>query len=365
MDPTPPEETRPFFADADPLDATGGPLDAHANQALEALLAADFTPLPSARQRQVHEQVQALVTAIGLDPDAGTDPGAGPLSLIPLVLPHDGGPGLPVRDAVRRLGQLIGQPDLSIPEPKASAVMCFLDAYPEFFPKLAATTPVTGVKAIAFNSSTANSWGGGVFNHMNDCTIHLSELKDTTPSAFARLLVHEMGHATFQRMLLNSQPLPLMVDRCTVSELLDNFAAQTAIAETLLTELSTTTLRLQHYWTALPAAAKTFYHSWLILRRNKGQHLLGMDLGKAPNMALLTPSRRQSYQANDFSEFCAETFMQYAMGDLHPHVRAILANGAIGADVKVAWCRAWHILDLVAAPILGQRRLTGTTPKLS
>jgi hypothetical protein len=90
------------------------------------------------------------------------------------------------------------------------------------------------------------------------------------------------------------------------------------------------------------------------LRQNDGQHLVGLDLWQdpSPKRNRLSPDQRRTYQAGGFDEFCAEVFMQFAMGDLYPRV---LAAGTMGAEVALAWRNAWHVLVAVASPILGPR----------
>jgi hypothetical protein len=101
--------------------------------------------------------------------------------------------------------------------------------------------------------------------------------------------------------------------------------------------------------------AKTFYHAWLTLRAHRTR-LLGLDLWRDPQRNRLSPEHRQSYQAGKFDEFCAEVFMQYAMGDLHPYLVTLLADPRVEDVVKAAWRNAWSVLEAVAAPILGPRQ---------
>jgi hypothetical protein len=261
--------------------------------------------------------------------------------------PHDS----IVRDLVRDrpklagLGQLVGEKDLDIPLCQVDAVFCFLDAYPLFWP-----SQIQGRTVVKFNSSTADGRGGGLFDRG---VIHLSKLRGTPPGAFVRLLVHEMGHATFEMALLDRRPIPEPLDQNKVPGMLVHFGEP--IEQGLLSELSRAGQQSQSCWDGMTFSAKTFYRAWLTLRKDGGRHLLGLDLWQDPRGNRLSCGQRRRYQAGQFSEFCAEVFMLYAMGDLAPHVVALLADRTIDPDVQTAWRNAWRVLDVVASPILGKR----------
>lgn len=244
------------------------------------------------------------------------------------------------RPALTRLRQLVADPDLDVPLPQAGAVIRFLDAYPQFWAAL-----VPKIKTIRFESRTADARGGGLFNLQDDRVIYLSKLRATPPGAYVRLFVHETGHATFETVLLDGRRMPYELDTDNVSGLIGRNASDTGRL----------TQEVQGYWDAMSAPAKTFYHAWSTLRADRGRHLLGLDLWQDPVGNRLSPDQRRTYQAGSFGEFCAEVFMQYAMGDLHPHVEAVLADHTTPVDVRTAWRNAWHVLDAVAAPILGDR----------
>jgi hypothetical protein len=248
-----------------------------------------------------------------------------------------------------RLGGLVKVTDLKIPLPQAGAVMCFLNAYPQFWPKLQSLVP-----AIKFNSGAADSMGGGLFTP-HDCVIHMSALA-VPPGVFVRLLVHEIGHATFERILLDHKPMPEKLNLNKVPEMLAPFAHQgPSIPSDTLQEYGRQCEEIHNYWTGMSVLAQTFYQAWLTLSKHHGQHLLGLDLWRVPPVWRMTPERRRRYQADNFGEFCAETFMLFAMGDLASFVAAIMADGSIGPDVRIAWRNAWHVLEAVASPILGPR----------
>jgi len=116
---------------------------------------------------------------------------------------------------------------------------------------------------IRFSSGEAKHLGG--LYTPADRTVHLEADANTSePGVFLRLLLHEMGHATFQQMLTGNTGAPGV---------------------------------LSEYETVFRAA-------WEVLRRNDGQYLLGLDLGPGRG-----PAARKKYQAGSFLEFCAENFM--------------------------------------------------------
>lgn len=242
------------------------------------------------------------------------------------------------RPALTRLRQLVDQPDLDVPLPQAGAVMRLLDAYPRFW-----ATLVPNVGGFRFESRTADGRGGGLFDLDHDRVIYLSKLPATPPGAYVRLLVHELGHATFETILLDRAPMPHQLDQAVDP------------VGTHDTGHGREVTRLQAYWDAMSDPAKTFYHAWLTLRADTGRRLLGLDLWQDPHGNRLSPAQRRAYQAKNFGEFCAESFMLYAMGDLRPHVESALSDGTAAADVKTAWRNAWHVLDTVGASILGDR----------
>lgn len=245
------------------------------------------------------------------------------------------------------LCDLVGEPDLDLPLPHAAAVMAFIEAYPRFWGVL------TGKCRVAFRSSRADGRGGGLYEAD---TIHLSGMIATPPGVFIRLLVHETGHATFEPTLLADRPMPPELTRGEVAGLPAKYdPLPPGRAEHLVLAQHGRDLRRVHdYWNLMSLDAKAFYHAWLTLRGHRDR-LLGLELWRDPKGNRLDGDQRQKYQAGSFSEFCAEVFMQYAIGDLHPYLVALLRDATVEPEVKVAWRNAWHVLDQVAAPILGPR----------
>jgi len=233
------------------------------------------------------------------------------------------------------LCELVEKADLDIPLPQAGAVMCFLDAYPNFWPKL--KPAIDGIK---FKSTSADERGGGLFD--DNCVIHISSLPCTPPGAFARLVVHEMGHALFQTILLNKRRIPVELNEDKVAKLLPADPS----------ERSQRCQTLQSYWNEMSPEAQTYYRAWLTLREHDGRHLHGLDLWLDPCNHRLDPHQRREYQAREFSEFCAETFMLFAMGDLHTFVANIVLDDTVSVAVRTAWRNVWWVLGRVALPLL-------------
>ncbi|MBM7775339.1 hypothetical protein JOD54_005543 [Actinokineospora baliensis] len=248
---------------------------------------------------------------------------------------------LNARQALPTLRTLVGTPTLDIPLPQAAAVVKFFARYPDFL----ATLPCK----LVFASREANGRGGGVYKPAEQ-EIHISQMLVTPPGAFLRLLVHEIGHPMFELALLDHRPMPVMLATDDVTELRDRFDR---LDDSGLTKASESLAECQAYWNQMSSHAKTFYRSWRTLRR-ADQYLLGLDLWEDPNGHRLSPRQRQAYQAEKFGEFCAETFMQYAMGDLHGHVMKLLADPTVPAGVKSAWRNAWSVVEELAERILGR-----------
>jgi hypothetical protein len=171
----------------------------------------------------------------------------------------------------------------------------FLDANPAFVDYL-----INANIGIIFRSSQARDLGG-LYVHAAK-TVHLEDgVEGTSPGIFLRLLLHEMGHASFQQMLMTTDPGVLNQDE------------------------------------------QAFRDAWTVLRRNDGQYLLGLDLGQSGE-----PGARKKYQADDFMEFCAENFMHRVTAPdlLSRHLIAInKPSNRVPQDIRDAWRDAIAILD--------------------
>ncbi|MFL5909960.1 MAG: hypothetical protein ACJ768_05255 [Gaiellaceae bacterium] len=201
----------------------------------------------------------------------------------------------------------------------------------------------------AFGSQFAANYGGGVFL---DGTIYMEPLDTESAETFLRLVVHETGHATFQRAVVPhdlwaDRTIPESWDKGMVYELMaerrrleDDSDPSThadriaEIGELLAKE------RFDDIWKGLGQDARKLYEAWGILRARNGEHLLGVDLGTGRNQA-----QRRDYQAKTFSEFCAESFMHVATREIQAHYQHITTDQSVPPEARRAWETAIKILD--------------------
>lgn len=173
----------------------------------------------------------------------------------------------------------------------------------EFFAAHPALARLLSDAGIWISFGTAPKTFGGLYVH-DKLTIHTDPMiSDSPPSVFLRLLLHEVGHATFERMLLGE-------------------------GDQLL---------------AVPGDAQTLHAAWNVLRQNSGRYMLGLSLGEGRSA-----TERKSYQARTFAEFCAECFMmRIADPDrLNHYVRHINSpRNPIPSEVRQAWRDVVVILD--------------------
>lgn len=232
-------------------------------------------------------------------------------------------------------------------------------------PSLAAALKAAGV-SYKFASGTAASYGEGV---LINGVIHIGALDAESPGTFLRMMLHETGHALYQRAVLPPDrfpdgKLPLFWDKGNAPDLyrererlIDEaedaglspddppFAAKIAGIDAELAAGDA-----EAVWDAMPENTRTLYQAWSWLRTDKGRHLLGLDLGANRRQA-----ERQSYQAETFTEFCAETFMQVATGDINAHIVKIMDDDTVPAEIKEAWMDSVRVLDTYAEQrILGR-----------
>jgi len=77
--------------------------------------------------------------------------------------------------------------------------------------------------------------------------IYMSKLLSTPPGVFVRLLVHEMGHATFEKILLHDSSMPHELDANKVPEMLAHFGTGVPIEKGELSDLGRRcVLNLEH-----------------------------------------------------------------------------------------------------------------------
>lgn len=170
------------------------------------------------------------------------------------------------------------------------------------------------------NHQFISGFGGGAV--IQD-RIHIEDwVLSEKGEGFMRMVVHEAGHATFQRMLLTGQ----------------NWSDEADRGEKAPDDK------------ALEADGKQFYEAWQVIRA-KPQYFFITDM--PGGAAEATGAGRGNYLAGKFSEFCAESFMHLALmkAQLQRHVRTLPRNeGAVLA----AWQSALGVLLRNESKILGR-----------
>jgi hypothetical protein len=154
-----------------------------------------------------------------------------------------------------------------------------------------------------------NMGGAAVINNV----IHIHTSAMTEPwEKFARLVVHEMGHATFQRALVRGEGL---------SDAANEGSAKPDEK-------------------ALVEDGKLFYEAWQIIRQ-KPQYFY---LTEMPDYGPKSKGKeRQEYLRDKFTEFCAESFMHLGLHkeELQEHIGRIPPEAG---NVKQAWQSAMRVL---------------------
>ncbi|AVT28398.1 hypothetical protein C6361_01555 [Plantactinospora sp. BC1] len=258
----------------------------------------------------------------------------------------------------------LGETALKVTSTQAGAINRFLADNPRFLAELRRRRVL-----FEFGSGKARAYGGGAYL---DGVVHLQDLKHVAPDAFLRLVLHETGHATFQRILLADRTMPLTLDDgSAIGQLLRRVVLRqtygytpagppprsewrnaqrwgTGLTELLAIETSLLENRVLDGWRGMSADAKRLYHAWLLLREADGAELLGLDLGAGRR-----PDNRREYQAGKFTEFCAEVFMQAATGEVTSHLAVLEQRGDVDEEVKNAWRTVRDVLATHTAPILG------------
>jgi hypothetical protein len=243
---------------------------------------------------------------------------------------------------------------------QARAANAFFDCYPGFDAKLVGTYKVP----VKFAMHEAKKWGDGVFE---DGIVKLAPLDTESAFTFVRLLFHEIGHATFERVLLLGKPFPLPLDTDRYDALLAECKGLEAglagperpqDAEWVTASKRLAQLRVELEQADVPrvlqemsSEARTAFVAWRTLRANHGRYLCGIDMG-----ARRRPAERQDYQAGRFTEFCAETFMLAATGDLAVFLAGLAADAAVPDPVISAWAAVAPIVIRLRTAILGTPR---------
>jgi hypothetical protein len=253
----------------------------------------------------------------------------------------------------------------------------FINRYPNFLRNVRPGY----IKDFVFGSREGVKQGGGVFVSARK-ELHMGAMGAKAPEAFLRLMVHEAGHASFQRALIGGTP-PTSVENgdyfgmlqrralllATANAQPDTARADlkrgrrvaiavdpaTAAAASDLADLNQRLPENDRMWNGMSDDAKELYRAWYKLRENKGEYMIGLDLGRKPNKkgTAMDPAQRQEYQAGGFSEFCAESFMHLAMGDLDRYEATIRTRNDVPPEVKQAWATTRRILHNYGDPILG------------
>jgi hypothetical protein len=158
--------------------------------------------------------------------------------------------------------------------------------------------------------------------------IHSDILGMGDPEGFKKMAIHEAGHATFQRILITGEGWTDAANRG------DEPPAERS----------------------LEPDGRTFYEAWRVLRRQPRFFFVTDMPGGRPEA---TGMGRKNYLAEQFQEFCADSFMHMALrkDQLEAHVKRLPFTA--GADVKSAWRSALSILLKYEPQILGQQAGAG------
>jgi hypothetical protein len=258
------------------------------------------------------------------------------------------------------IGPQMGAPSLSsVGRGNALATATFMEAHPEFMTYLKQQK----IKTI-FNANKAKGMGG----MYGDGTISIEEkVGKESKDVFLRTLIHEMGHATFQQLLLKDHlsddvskgEQGNLADTLNTTNIQVNLLMQQNVGlpgqrtnvrniqpvqqqSTQLGQRVDQKLHLEEELAKFSDDGLQFYNAWLVLRQDDGRYLLGMDLG-----SVMSSEGRKPYQAERFEEFCAESFMHIAKeeGALSQHIKSLQENDEAPGEVKHAWDQVWVILQ--------------------
>jgi hypothetical protein len=208
-----------------------------------------------------------------------------------------------------------------------------------------------------FGAGGLRAWGEGLYENK---TIYLGKLELESPQSFLNMLLHETGHATYQRLLIPEKALPgngmvptfwaggeahdLEVEQTQLEAAVTTAqAAGQPVLPAIIARLADIDReRPNEPWGKLPAETRELYDAWKVLRQGKGRlYLLGVPFTSGADA-----DKRKEYQAEAFGEFIAETFFLTATGELDEHIRTMRTALGIPDDVR----RAWDVTDR----ILGQ-----------
>lgn len=265
------------------------------------------------------------------------------------------------------VGRLMGAETTQVAPGHVRELSKFLDANPHFVPNIAQR----GVKWVFFSHYPYVAANGGAayveaqVGNKTTKTIHVGNLNNIPPSGFVRLLVHETGHASFQKDLLGKNLPPEWENGTVFADLrrrqaLLQLTRQTPVtgddglprdptdpvAEAARLERALADLAPMPVWNEMSEDARAYYRAWLVLREDGGTYFLNLDMGDR-----YRPFERQVYQHNSFPEFIAETFMQSAVGDLDEHLADLRTRQGVPEQVLDAWAAVKDVLDRRAVRI--------------
>ena len=210
----------------------------------------------------------------------------------------------------------------------ASDFAAFLDLHP------GVQASLKGVKfALASSNNLAKGAGGMYFHDKREVHVSLGAAGDD-PKVFERLLLHEIGHATLQQAL--------MVPNAdgTAKEKLSEEATKNTAGRATVPVDEAGLAQYKKETASLNGEGQAFYKAWLTLRQDKAG-LFAVSLGGGREEA-----QRQEYVSKSFTEFCAESFMHYAIERqaFRAYLDALPQKGA-AAEVIAAWAAVWSLLQ--------------------
>jgi hypothetical protein len=236
----------------------------------------------------------------------------------------------------------------AVPLPQLRILIDFMSRNPDF------AAYARGEKiGLVFDSGVASDQGGGIFAGGD---VHLHGQQDLLPDRYLRLVLHEFGHGTYQRKVMPELPSKAF-DRGGYANLrkemarLREAAAAEGAADVTRSSVAARYASLEaemakkkyaKEWADMSADARTLHDAWDVIRQ-QNDYFQGVDLGGDK-----TPASRQAYQKGWLTEFCAETFMLVATGEIAEHLDYIRTTDGIPAEVKAAWEDSVRILDQYA-----------------
>jgi hypothetical protein len=240
-----------------------------------------------------------------------------------------------------------------ITAPQCSALRAWLGMHPDYLVNLNGL----GVKGFVFGSKDISDVGEYLGGKRE---VHMSAQPDKPADAFVRLVLHESGHAGFQRALIGETlTSKSKIDNARAFGALKKYVTyiqQRAVAANAGLPDPPRTQAVndgEQLWARLSPNAQRYYQAWMTLQQNNGEFLIGVDQGRASNDVDMTEVNRQKYQANTFIEICAEGFSTFAMGDVDVFDAVIQSHEDVPDNVRDAWSELHSVLREVGGPLLG------------